>query len=170
MSVWLKEWRAAFIKLTPLFFLLLAGSWTAAAIQAQSETDSGYPAPPTEQPPENDDPWADEPYPGPTPFTLIPIETPENQFQEGVTNGNSGASNPGFFQDQEIQPANGNLPSVGSESVSNGQPNVAGGQTAARDGMSQALLWLTFIAALLIFIAASFWSIMLFNRHTTAGR
>lgn len=163
MSVWLKEWRAA-LRLTPLFFLLLLGVWTAVPLQAQSETDSGYPAPPDEQPIETDDVWLDEPYPGPspTPFTLIPLDTPES---EDFTDDSDSGYDPG----QAPTPGSG-LPSVGSNPPGNGQP-AGGGETerVASDIGSQALLWLTFSAALLIFIGASFWSIVLFKRRMTGG-
>jgi hypothetical protein len=168
MSVWLKEWRAAF-PLTPLFFLLLLGVWTAVPLQAQSETESGYPAPPGEQPIEAEEIWPDEPYPAPTPFTLIPLDTPESQtFPGDSASGYDPGQAPTF---------DGGLPSVGSTPAGNGQAmgggeaeSIAGDNDIASDTVSQALLWFTFSAALLIFIGALFWSIMLFNRRMTGGR
>jgi hypothetical protein len=112
MSVWLKEWRAAF-PLTPLFFLLLLGVWTAVPLQAQSETESGYPAPPGEQPIEAEEIWPDEPYPAPTPFTLIPLDTPESETFPG--DSDSG------YDPGQAPTFDGGLPSVGSTPAGNGQ-------------------------------------------------
>jgi hypothetical protein len=164
MSVWLKEWRAAF-PLTPLFFLLLLGVWTAVPLQAQSETESGYPAPPGEQPIEAEEIWPDEPYPAltPTPFTLIPLDTPESETFPG--DSDSG------YDPGQAPTFDGGLPSVGSTPAGNGQIESGGdAEHVASDIVSQALLWFTFSAALLIFIGALFWSIMLFNRRMTGGR
>jgi hypothetical protein len=157
-------WRKAFY--LTLFTLLIMGGATA-VLQAQSDSDaeSGYPAPP---PPETEQ--ADEvPYPPPTPFTLEPLPTPTPFTLEEIA--------PTGDEEPVLLPWSDQMTPAADTVGGSGQPAPPTGATTRNQTtssgsslMSKLFLWVAFTAAALIFAAAVFWSIILFNRQTTARR
>jgi hypothetical protein len=170
MRFWRQTWRKAFY--LALFFALGA-VWTAAVVYAQSDS---YPPPPAEPTPESTE---GEPYPPPTPFTLQPQTdlppTPSVSVPE-LDEAPDAAPSGGNDDNPTLPPWNqdpvSDAPPMGSGQA--GQAGVGGNasptQLPTSSLISKLFLWVAFSAALLIFAAALFWSIILFNRQAVRGR
>jgi len=154
--------------LLALLIALIVG-WGTAVAEAQTEAESGYPAPPAAATPES---GGEEPYPPPPAMTPEPPEPlvplPPTSLED---DHNGDSASPPAEQSFDLA-----IPSVGT--VGGGQPApvresngaARNAQPAASSLISKLYLWLAFIAALLIFVAALLWSIFLFNRQTVRGR
>jgi len=154
--------------LLALLIVLIAG-WGTGVTEGQTEAESGYPALPAAATPESS---GEEPYPPPAAMTpdvpelLVPL--PPTSVEDDQ-NGDP-ASAP---VEQSFDLA---IPSVGTnggrqpDSVLESGGAAGTARTAASSLMSKLFLWLAFIAALLIFVAALLWSIFLFNRQAVRGR
>jgi hypothetical protein len=154
--------------LLPLLILLIVG-WGTAVAEAQDGAESGYPAPPVAATPQSS---GEEPYPPPAAITpeasepLVPL--PPTSVED---DHNGDLAPPPAEQSFDLA-----IPSVGT--VGGGQPDpvrqsngaASHGQPAASSLISKLYLWLAFIAALVIFVAALLWSIFLFNRQAERGR
>jgi hypothetical protein len=154
--------------LLALLIALIVG-WGTAVVEAQTEAESGYPAPPVAATPESS---GEEPYPPPgamTPEVTEPLVPLPPASLEDDQNGDP-ASSPG---EESFDLA---IPSVGSDGGRQPDPVPESGgaagaaRPAASSLISKLFLWLAFIAALLILIAALLWSIFLFNRQAVRGR